>query len=607
MPNELVNEVYIEPIKSVLFIDDMFPTYAGLIQNKEDLNEGAGEIYKDDDDFDDDASAERILENTDTRPDDNEKDTERQRALRLTESCRNSGFIFDVEKDPVKVLEKFPEFLNKPDLIVLDYILEPQTNSSDKSIKILKKLSNSDRFNLVILHSTKDPSEILPKVAYALRGKLKVETSKGLLRQANKIEDQLLQDNALLYLNSAGRSADTWRDRLKIKHDVDDFVCKIANLALENYFEKRYPNTADDNSDILTFECSTKAADPYWVKGQNVFVAIVKKNSPDDSSINDLLAHLKTALADYAPTPINMLLRKGINAFRSANIEALKSVVSDSKTRAAIVYHSMAAPKETPEGVPDLELRISDLSRKAFTAFAESVHASVGSFGEKLYQYTFPNKDDDYSSDEIISTAITKEKANKNTKHFEIALALNAFLCSEEFHGIHLTNGVVFRVITGKPQYFICATPSCDMVPRESNKSGCYRKKLYPASCFEALHIKLLKGKDRISTLQTADQCKHVFLSVDGEVYPFEVIRGGGAGEPRPHIFYSQQGNFIGAGNQLKISAVDNDKDNELKLNEVEIEVVGKLRSEYADRFLHQKGSYNSRIGVDFLNYTVQK
>jgi len=124
---------------------------------------------------------------------------------------------------------------------------------------------------------------------------------------------------------------------------------------------------------------------------------------------------------------------------------------------------------------------------------------------------------------------------------------------------------------------------------------------------FEALRIEKVTGGKRYEVLANAEQCKHVFLSVDGIVHPFEVIRGGGTGEPRPHIFYSQKGHFVSSDKKLKVSAVEKDKRTGLQLKEIEIEVIGKLRSEYADRFLHQKGSYNSRIGVDFLNYKAQQ
>lgn len=603
---ELVNEVFIDPIKSVLFIDDSFPTYKELagdcIHDAEDIQEPFDDIA-DDEDFDADPVMKDLVERSAARKKGHVA-SESRRAYELTSSCRSKGFIFDVENNPAKVLNQTPEFLNKPDLIVLDYILEPNLNSSRKAIAILKRLSRSDRFNLVVLYTTKEPTQVLPEVAYALRGKAKYESTRGLQTEAGKIDAQDVQDNILPYLNSSGRNADTWRSRLGINHPNDDFVVNLIPHVLERHLENTYPEIGELNTDSSSFECSTDSSASYWVKGKNVFVAIVKKEEAnDDDTIAALIHHLEAALAEYAPTPISMLLRKGINSFRNANIESLGQVMSDSQIRAAILYHAIESDQAIPNDELELKFRVTELSRRSFTAFSDSVHTSVGDFGKKLYQYVFPPKGEPYSPDKKIEIAIAKEKVGNSTPHREIALTLNAFLCSEKFNGSHLTNGVVFRDLSDKKRFFICATPSCDMVPRCSTKSGCYRKSLHPASCFEALRIEKVKSNGNIKkALVNAAHCKHVFLKTAEGTFPFEVIRGGGTGEPRPYIFYAQEGNIVAEG-KLKLSEVKLGEDGNLQLSNLDVEIIGKLRNEYADRFLHQKGSHNSRIGVDFINY----
>jgi len=487
VPNsELVHEAYIEPIKSVLLIDDMFPTYSSLIVEEKVVEDETEETFEDDEDLENDEAAQALLTEAAAAADHKaEKDRETQRALKLTTSCRTAGFIFDVENDPTTILEQSPDFINKPDLIVLDYILEPRLNSPEKSLQIIKRLNNSDRFNLVVLHSTKEPAEVLPEVACALKGKSGVNGTRGVLGLVRKIDHQLLEENVFTYLNSHGESAAFWKEKLKIEHNDENLILRAIPVAFDAYFNSKYPNVANENPADSNFETSRRDEGPHWVKGKNVFVAIAKKNDPDDSSIQVLISHMKAALTDYAPTPINMLLRKGINEFRAANIEVFSSMIGDSNIRAAIMYHSKASKTAIPEGVSEIGYKVSDLSRRTFAAFGESVHAAVGAYGEKLYKYVFPDKKGGYSDDDIISTAIAKEKVYSTPNASEVALALNAFLCSEGFTGSHLTNGVVFRELSGKKRYFVCATPSCDMIPRCSEKSGCYRNHLYPASFFD--------------------------------------------------------------------------------------------------------------------------
>ena len=604
--NDLVQDVFIDPIKSVLFVDDEFPTYASLIDEARPRDEDE-EDYADDEDFGDDPEAQGLIEQQQENGPAPARDPNSvMRAYSLTSSCRKSGFIFDVESSPANILGQPNEFINKPDLIVLDYILEPETLSESKALQILKVLDETARFNLVVLNTTESSSKVLPVVARLLRGKISWNFPKDIVDEAAKVNVDLIKENMVGYLSSSNLS--DLATALNVGTSLDKEKREdVVKYAFESYLQFAYDvfSSPDLNRDhpYPDLECSSGSKECYWVRGKNVFVAIVQKTQDNvEETIDDLIEQLKICLIDYRPSPINMLLRKGLVSFRSSNAETLQGIFRDEKTRAGLLYHTLTSDHpQREEGASDVASRVSDLTKRAFNTLSESVHTSISDMSPKFLEYIGGPEGD------VFAKICDLEKLKSSHTGRDIALALNAFLCSTAYVGEFFTNGVVFRSSEDVSRYWVCASPSCDMFPRK--KSSGYRGEIYPAAYFEALQIEKVESEKSVKrALKDATKCKHIFLNIDGECAPYKMVHGN-AGDLLPFVFYSTNKGFLNK-NKSKLQVInstpctDNPSCADISLKEIEVEVVGILRSEYADRFLHSKGSYNSRIGVDFIPYS---
>jgi hypothetical protein len=126
---ELIKEVYINPIRTVVVIDDEFPSLDGLIA-KELKEEGAWS----------------------GKPDDAKKVKE------ILQFCRKKekAWLVDVHDGkniPYKNDEIIAPHLIHSDLMILDFHLN---DNGEKAIKILKKLAESNHFNMVIVYTNGD-------------------------------------------------------------------------------------------------------------------------------------------------------------------------------------------------------------------------------------------------------------------------------------------------------------------------------------------------------------------------------------------------------------------------------------------------------------------
>ena len=100
-----------KPLRTVLMIDDEFPTFADLAHGENDTNK--------------------------------KKFMQKGRAVALYEAFQKRHMICDVEN---VLSEVRTDRLRKSDLIILDYHLGPSEGDSTKAIEILRGLSSSKPF-----------------------------------------------------------------------------------------------------------------------------------------------------------------------------------------------------------------------------------------------------------------------------------------------------------------------------------------------------------------------------------------------------------------------------------------------------------------------------
>jgi hypothetical protein len=138
---DLIREVYIDPIRTVVVIDDEFPSLDGMISKE--LNEDRAWKGKPDD-------VKTVKE--------------------ILQFCRqrDKPWLVDVHDGnniPFKGDEIIAPYLIHSDLMILDFNLN---DTGEKAIKILRKLAGNKHFNMVIVYTNGDIEAVVRDVALGL-------------------------------------------------------------------------------------------------------------------------------------------------------------------------------------------------------------------------------------------------------------------------------------------------------------------------------------------------------------------------------------------------------------------------------------------------------
>lgn len=598
MPNaaELIQEVYIDPIKSVLFIDDKFPTYAQTLQGAqpEPVALDGGSIKQKDEEqyqnpFESEPKVAVAVTAEAATPD-------VERVLQLTQSCRACGYIFDVENSANAALGPVGEesFINKADFVVLDFILDDKADSGKDALNIIDHLNNTKRFNMVVVYTNNDPFEVAQEIAHFLRGKNEsVNLSKKALRRLGDIPNGFLANFFIQYLSGELTPLDEWfaTQGLSGKPNKTDIENKFEEYANERFFN------APVRSKSLLRGCGTTEGDIPWICGIGVFIAVVRKDKASDT-IKTLLEMLKDCLATFFPSPISMLIHKSINTLKEGGTAILEQAFEDKEMRAALLYRAMTAEFKAVSPEKIIELRFGDLMRKALSVLSFEVQSKTADFGRRLLSHCTSSCVDGND----INTATKLEKCGCDDER-QLFLKVNAALCCQPVETGHVTTGMIFRQINKPSNIWICATPACDLVPGREGSGKGYRRLLYPANYFEALKIHPATELDAV--LAKATQANHLFINVNGTIQAFRIFQESNR-QPQSYIFYTQDGGYLSHEHTLKLLTIcpkRTEGSTSLVLTENEFEVIGQLRQEYASRFLAINGDWNSRIGVDFVDF----
>lgn len=146
---ELIREFYIDSIRSVVFIDDEFPTLETLLRGR---NEAATDVESNPLSCIEDPDAPQFSTSTTSSADtgsgagDTATPAEDNRVFQLVESCHRKGLLVDILND-------YPagkDFWKRADLLVLDYEIG---HSPDNTFKALRNLSGEKGFKPVIIYT----------------------------------------------------------------------------------------------------------------------------------------------------------------------------------------------------------------------------------------------------------------------------------------------------------------------------------------------------------------------------------------------------------------------------------------------------------------------
>lgn len=621
-----IKKAYIDPIRTVTVIDDEYPTLDSLIKN------GKDEFAVDD----------------------------IQRLSEIIAVSRDNKYnwlldIFDGIEDKLSA-DNVANRLHHSDLLILDYHLDGEDDGfCQKSIDIIKHLSENRHFNIVAVHTkgytgaTGGVKDVFTDIIISLQAKPKL---------AN------LHQRPLNIVNNA---LDMWElERAGIRDELKNSIPKFDLMYLIKHHEKELANAEIDHDYFYEFSeiysekpvdielckkllvrwiCmeklneyegnfSVETAKHFdwgfdeninWIKTEDLFLTVIGKKQTPVREIPDKLIE---AIDKWRPHPHKLILAQLRNEIESKGVSASSNIINKKHLQAAWL-------KELLNAKSDYEVRTAAWGTvsKLWEELASEIKEDLGNFTTSLVNgVKLLDNDVEKTLGYFIENTVT---ANE----IEQVLHANCFSCSRAISTHHIITGHVLEI---NNNYWLCLTPICDLVPGQKNSTfrdnneplekdneGDLRElmpvtlvQMYDAK--EALKltrdsmIKALKlEKDKVPNFSDEDLLAQVVeqSTFNNMVFIKPINKGGeikilsftagidGKANPKAREFYIEnQGIFDTETRAIKLHVAQPcEKGLKLQVTPYEGKVVAELRYEYALNLLSRLGFAKSRVGLDFI------
>ncbi|WP_454564206.1 response regulator receiver domain [Pseudomonas sp. AIG] len=559
LPPELLKEAFIDPIRFALVLDDEFPTYSQMSRQE---------------------SASHL---------------DYTKAGSLFSFCRSKGWLCDID-NAVIFAEEFErdKHLNQSDLLILDFHLETdKPNNPRKALGVLQSLASSNHFNLVILYTAANPADVARDIAFSLGAGciLDEEEKRAVVDFLEELEDQDLRElkdlcnvdivQNFLQSKMPNGSAAALRKVLSNKDVRGPFANNVINYFCEEYLLEVVPEDVHDSRNFGSkVEACFSADSPMWVAKGNLFTVVVNKQEP----VEVLVDRLQEALNSWSPSPLRVLMVHARAALEKVGTNADIKVLDTPRRQAGWLLRILSATS-----IEDRKRHTQDLYGRLFERLIKHVDNSAFEFGTRL----FPQSDRpavDIASEMAVATGISKEW---------IYHALNEHLCSDSYSEGAITTGVVFKSVKdGLTNYWLCATPACDLVPGQN--TGGWDGELAPFRPITAVRLISVTSSMR-KRLEDATQGRYIFVFLNETPLVLQVTDEDTRKMKLETIFLRENGNIHNSKfSGFCIGKGDGGIPTMLERN---FESIALLRSDYANKFLAESGYQRARIGVDFVDY----
>jgi len=571
---KFVDEAFIDPIRSVLIVDDDYPTFEEMLSG----GQSAGKEWRN--------QADRVRS--------------------IIRGFRARNLLVDIHDGQNVGLDdeiKEAEHLHQSDLLVLDYQLDKaKTGDGSIAINIIRKLMANEHFNLVVVHTSEDLDAVFQGVILALLPYEPYEFPD---------EDVFDVDEVLVATRTRISNLD---ERLNTCLSFTQYI-KYRQMNLKSYialFMKKDPifnefealcEEADWDLDtrklLLRYQLSRSAeaarqgegvAIPRqiawsndgvkWVRSDTVFVAFSSKKVGDEP-----LKELSAALNAWRPDPSRLYLAR-LQHEIDEHGTALQAQVLGKKHALAGWYHGMlmAGPEATKSIIKETITRHSE-------RLMNSVVPNVAAFAERLVESERAG-----DADAICLTHFDVDLKNK-AQLLRARCQHNSVVSSKDPDGWHLTTGHIFYF---KEDYWVCASPACDMVP---SQLSAFRKGIYQERIpFAAIRLQPVNSME--TALNKASSSRILFLEINEEIkaFSFNDVSDDTSAPQWSILFADNLGRRDPATGSVNIIQVEADQ-TQLLVKVHVAEVVSQLRYEYALNLVQRLGVSMSRIGLDFTGY----
>ncbi len=586
----LITEAFIDPIRSVLIVDDDYPTL------NEILAEGEEE--------------KQYLDKKKGWREDRKGVHDILRQFRDPKA----PLLLDIHDGTVPVEEKDEEQvdeLQQTDLLILDYQLEPGNEDGDHALKIARRALSNEHFNLILVHTEKDLDSVFYEFVTGLYEPVfQVDGNNGADAVLESFEadygDALHDSLSRRHLAYALRSPTEWTGKLcgsdpewhgprivleQAAGDVEGFTknkWRAAAIRVFAAMEAELP-PHDSNRPIKVLDWQDQGV--RFVRTDRGFMAFRSKD--EDPSV-PLLDTVKSALNAWGPRPSRLLLTKLRAEMDKRGIEVQDDALGKPHI-GAIWYRDLLGTDNRK-----ISAAVDRTVRNHAEQLLDQILPGVREFAHRMIAL-----EDRNAAVEAVKTRFSVDLTQPDEEG-QAVMAHNAFVGSKPVSGAHLELGHVLAI---DGQKWLCVTPACDLVPGRA--SGASRPdKGADLKRFTALR---LHEKNEGDLLKTATRGGRIFANLmedDGATIAraYQMASRDNA-SPAWVVMYAENDGVLTIEDGKRsigvhlVKVVDGGPD----ISRIEASVVGHLRPEYALDIQARLTGTQSRIGLDLMGVSTEE
>ncbi|MFI3155515.1 MAG: response regulator receiver domain [Methylococcaceae bacterium] len=582
---DLIKEVYIDPIRTVVVIDDEFPSLDGLIA-KELKEDGAWSGKEDD--------ARKVKE--------------------ILQYCRQKDKpwlvdVHDGKNIPFKKDEIIAPYLYHSNLMILDFHL---ADDGGKAIKILKKLAENNHFNMVIVYTKGDPQAggdietVVRDIALGLTYSdeslhFSVEKETDILSQItnwedddgeilNRLSSEITEQSYLKYRSNQENGCKYLLGEPEGKRILELFKNRPKSLKLKPIEiiqwllwkkEKEIDAKLSKNDGLGQVTTAPLGIDINWIRTDRLFVTVVNKRHQP----KELPEKLLDALNEWCPHPHRLLMSQMRFLMDDRGVIAESEVLGNRYIQVGWLKELLESKSQSQNQV------VSNTITRNWEALGDVLRKDINDFSGRLVSHL--------TSQNTADVIKKYSKINVEFESKEITKHINCYNSTKPIDGFHLTTGHILELDSGNPEkeYWICLSPACDLVPGQKTSGLVGRVK--DSMPFTA--VQLTKIGER-KAIEEANHNIYLFLKIDNEICTFS-FHPNGQLHSNPvweQLIAEKEGKFEAEGKELQIWRPGNYSRKRVTMKKFPARVVTQLQYEYALNLLQRFGATMSRVGLDF-------
>lgn len=605
--SQFVHAAFIDPIRSVLIVDDDYPTVDEiLLGRKEEL---AGKEFK---------PAKAWFE----APDEVQAVVQQFRG-------QNKPYLLDIHD--AQNLSRPEELegakrLHQSDLLILDHELDKsKSGDGSLSLSIVRQLMVNPHYNLVVVHSNDKPEVLFPNFVLGLSQSCVPELTEKQrtildegLESAERDEDDVAGvdlEQELSELIGIAQYIDFVRCQMTVKKVTrkEQPYTEVASL-LERFqiderfwviivreFLARFEVAAKEAKQMSPVDCGNlvlSSGEKKWIRTDRAFITFVEKNHDVE-----LLKALEEALLDWYPSPSRVFLSKLLSTLDDNGVRVQDTALKQKNALALWYKKQLEATDE------ELKTIIGETVRLHSEELVQVVSPEIIEFAKTLVQADRDslNVDQPFAdetkeqkkkregdNEKKICAAVQKRypsvDLNKPESMKRAFFEHNVTVCSQPVRGWHLQTGHIFKLGI---EYWVCLSPACDTVPSQISEGQV--TVIGDRLRFNAVQLHQ-KGQKTPSDISDG---RHLFLNLSGEIEVFSFTEGEKTA-PMWASLYAENRGKLGDEMTITVSRVEKTKTGELHTKSYESKIAAHLRYEYALNLIDKLSSNFTRVGLGF-------